>query len=290
MVFCRVRSWLTGSRLVSLPFSDHCEPLCDSFEELGFLVRYLQSTLEHEDWTYLEVRSTSWNVDEVSDANEPWRPFRYFVHVLDLNRGLDDVFSNLHSDSIQECVHRAERVGLIERVGRSGVLLKEFYDLFLATRRSHQLPPIPYAWFHNLVQCQDGAAEIRLAHQHAQPIAAILTLRFRNVLYYKYACSDTRFHNVGMMPWLLCNAIAAAKATGATAFDMGRTRENRTGLLAFKNWWVSQPQQLVYWSFPRVSIIDSVDGWRLKVAKRILSHIPDKLLALAGKIVYRHIG
>src|SRR6185503_8664355 len=24
---CRVDSWLTGSRIVSLPFSDHCEPL-----------------------------------------------------------------------------------------------------------------------------------------------------------------------------------------------------------------------------------------------------------------------
>ena len=29
MVFCRVESWLTGRRLVSLPFSDHCEPLVD---------------------------------------------------------------------------------------------------------------------------------------------------------------------------------------------------------------------------------------------------------------------
>src|SRR5216683_3051172 len=27
LVFCRIKSWLTGRRLVSLPFSDHCEPL-----------------------------------------------------------------------------------------------------------------------------------------------------------------------------------------------------------------------------------------------------------------------
>jgi hypothetical protein len=27
VVFCEVSSWLTGKRLVSLPFSDHCEPL-----------------------------------------------------------------------------------------------------------------------------------------------------------------------------------------------------------------------------------------------------------------------
>jgi hypothetical protein len=26
VVFCRIKSWLTGNRLVSIPFSDHCEP------------------------------------------------------------------------------------------------------------------------------------------------------------------------------------------------------------------------------------------------------------------------
>src|SRR5215469_16265318 len=30
MVFCRVDSWLTGRRLVGLPFSDYCAPLIDS--------------------------------------------------------------------------------------------------------------------------------------------------------------------------------------------------------------------------------------------------------------------
>src|SRR5216110_3070476 len=30
LVFCRIDSWLTGRRLVSLPFSDHTEPLVDS--------------------------------------------------------------------------------------------------------------------------------------------------------------------------------------------------------------------------------------------------------------------
>ena len=34
VVFCRVNSWLTGKRLVSLPFSDHCEPLVDSVDQL----------------------------------------------------------------------------------------------------------------------------------------------------------------------------------------------------------------------------------------------------------------
>ena len=30
LLFCHVDSWLTGKRLVALPFSDHCEPLLDT--------------------------------------------------------------------------------------------------------------------------------------------------------------------------------------------------------------------------------------------------------------------
>src|SRR5437764_1903006 len=35
LVFCRVESWLTGRRLVSLPFADHCEPLLDGPGDLA---------------------------------------------------------------------------------------------------------------------------------------------------------------------------------------------------------------------------------------------------------------
>ena len=32
IVFCRIHSWVSGSRLVSLPFSDHCEPLAAALD------------------------------------------------------------------------------------------------------------------------------------------------------------------------------------------------------------------------------------------------------------------
>src|SRR6185295_20146121 len=38
VLFCAVRSWLTGSRLVSLPFSDHCEPLVNVPSSTGHSV------------------------------------------------------------------------------------------------------------------------------------------------------------------------------------------------------------------------------------------------------------
>jgi len=290
LVFCRINSWLTGRRLVSLPFSDHCELLCDSAEDVSFLIRYLQSAMEHREWKYLEVRPINGNFSDIGDGIGFLPAATYFLHTIDLRPDLKEVFRNLDKDSIQRRIQRAQRAGLVEKCGRSDDLLKEFYALFVITRGRHRVPPTPYAWFRNLIHCLDKALEIRLAYIDKTPIAAILTLQFRDVVYFKYGCSDARFNKFGATPWLLWRAIAAGKSNGANEFDMGRTQQGNAGLLAFKNHWVPQPKRLVYWTFPSASSLDSPDGWKLKMAQRIFSCVPNRLRTMTGRLLYRHIG
>jgi hypothetical protein len=289
IVFCRIDSWMTGRRLVSLPFSDHCEPLCDSPEDLNFLIRYLQAALEPQRWKYLEIRPVDWNLSEIGDGIGCLPGATYFLHKLDLRPDLDEVFRSLDKDSIQRRVQRAERADLVERCGRSKDLLDEFYALFVITRGRHLVPPIPFAWFRNLIDSLDDALEIRLAYKDGVPLAAILTLRFRDVVCYKYGCSDARFHKFGATPWLLWRALAAGKSSGANEFDMGRTQDDGGGLLAFKNHWV-QPKRLVYWRFPLTASLESAGNWKAKMAKRAFSCMPERLLRIIGNLIYRHIG
>jgi GNAT acetyltransferase-like protein len=129
-----------------------------------------------------------------------------------------------------------------------------------------------------------------LAYRANTPISAILTLRCKDAVYYKYGCSDDQFNRFGATPWLLWRGIASAKLNGASEFDMGRTEEQNAGLLAFKNHWVPQPRRLVYWRFPDTAPLDSVNGWKLQLAKRVFSFMPDRLRTIAGKFIYRHIG
>jgi len=288
LVFCRINSWLTGSRLVSLPFSDHCEPLYDSQEDLDFLIRYLQSTVEQENWRYLEVRQVNGSQSIV--PKDALLAATYRLHVLDLRPNLDEVLRRLDKDSVQRRIRHAELAGMSERCGRSEDLLKEFYGLFVITRGRHHLPPAPYAWFRNLVQCLDEALEIRVAYKDETPISAILTLRFKDVVYYKYGCSIARFNRFGAMPWLLWRAIVSGKSMGAKEFDMGRTEEENVGLLTFKNHWVPQPQRLVYWRFPDTPSPNTVNGWKLRMAKHVFSSMPDGLRVIAGRLIYPHIG
>lgn len=290
IVCCEISSWLTGRRLVSLPFSDHCEPLFSSTEDLSFLILSLKAQLKGQGWKYLEVRPIICNLGELNEATRFTPARKYFLHLLDLSGNSDGLFAQLDRDSVQRRVRHAERVGLTGISGSSEQLLTEFYNLFVTTRGRHRVPPMPYSWFQNLIKNLQEALEIQVAYLENRPVAAILTLRFKDVLYYKYGCSDVRFNNLGAMPWLLWKAILRAKNSGAKQFDMGRTEADNPGLLTFKNRWVPHPTQLVYWRYPHASSFDSIDSWELKFAKRVFSRMPASMLTLAGRLIYRHIG
>jgi lipid II:glycine glycyltransferase (peptidoglycan interpeptide bridge formation enzyme) len=289
-VVCQIKSWITGSRLVSLPFSDHCEPICDSKEDLKSLVYELKAGLKTAHWRYLEVRPTSDNFAQMASELE-FRPTgRYLRHVIDLRPEIDEMFHRFHKGSVQRRVRHAERSGLVERCGTTSEKLDDFYRLFVLTRSRHHLPPPPLAWFKNLVDCQGAALEIRVAYKDEMPIAAILTLRFRETGYFKYGCSDARFNRFGATPWLLWNAIRAAKAAGALWFDFGRTQTDNPGLLTFKNHWAPRSEPLTYWRYPASPYRDAESDWKLRTAKRFFSHLPKGLLVSSGKLIYPHIG
>lgn len=291
LVFCQVNSWLTGNRLVSLPFSDHCEPLFDTAESVEFLFCQLQDELNRHEWKFIEVRPVDLNPSQAGDGIRFTPVATHYLHTLDLRPDLDDVFRSLNRDSVQRRIERAQRARLIEISGYSDDLLEDFYSLFTMTRRRHHVPPTPYAWFHNLIGCEGKALEIRVAYKEETPVAAILTLRFRDVVYYKYGCSDDRFKKFAPTPWLLWSAIVAAKSNGATEFDMGRTEDGNAGLLAFKNHWAPHPKRLIYWRFPDSSYsVDSGDSWKMKMARGVFSCMPPKLQTITGELLYRHIG
>ena len=290
LVVCRIDSWLTGRRLVSLPFSDHCEPLFDSPQELDLFVRRLQTEVKTQALKYLEVRPIKGSFHG-SEGMPGLRPVRqYHLHVIDLRPDLEQIRQDFHKDSVLRRIRRAERAGLTEISGRSDALLNDFYGLLVLTRARHHLPPQPYAWFRSLIDCLGEALEIRLAYKDKAPVAAILTLRFKDVALYKYGCSDLNFKNLGAMPLLLWRAIEHAKSTGAREFSLGRSEENNAGLITFKDHWTQHSTPLIYWRYPGPASMELTESWRVTVVKRVFAVMPDRALAATGRFIYRHIG
>src|SRR5262249_16609597 len=153
IVCCEIDSWVTGRRLVSLPFSDHCKPLCKSPLGLEFLLAHLQQESKRKAWKYFEFRPACEEFGAVAKSKDFADASKYYLHLLDLAADCKALFESFDRDSVQRRIQHAERVGLVERCGNSDELLKHFYGLFVVTRGRHSIPPIPIPWFRNLIQC-----------------------------------------------------------------------------------------------------------------------------------------
>ena len=292
MVYCRVKSWLTGSRLVSLPFSDFCDPLVDDQEDLELLLAAPEQEIQKQNWRYIELRSAK----SLDLAKTSYQPFlTYSHHQIELGPDIETLFRNFHKGSTQRKIRRAEREGLRYEEGSTEQLLECFYKLLTLTRRRHQVPPQPKQWFRNLMHGFGETLKIRIARKGDQPIAAMLTVRYKDVLIYKYGASDVRFNNLGGMHLLYWESIREAKKSGLRLFDLGRTDADQPGLIVFKNRWGADQLPLTYSRCRGVGkpahIFDpNTTDWKAQRAKQLFGWAPTGLLTVLGKVLYKHIG
>jgi Acetyltransferase (GNAT) domain len=294
ITLARVRSWLTGKRLISLPFSDHCTPLVSGAAELQSLLAGLKPLLAKEDWNYIEIRPVDNSFDDVLQAAGFERCDEYLLHRLQLDAPADVLFHQFHKSSVQHRVRRAERLGLVCETGRSPKLIRDFFQLMASTRRRQFLPPQPFAWFENLVRCmgEDGI-EIRVAYKDALPIAAVLNIKAFGHVCYKYSCSDLRFKSMNATCLLLWHTVQDACRDGFQMLDLGRSAIDNSGLVRFKSNWAGEPTRLTYWrlqSPARRARPSRFGDWKVTGHHRILGILPQPILNRIGATLYKHIG
>lgn len=285
IVFCRIRSWLTGRRLVSLPFSDHCDPLLDDGDDGADLFRAVRDEKKKEGFRYIELRP-------FLAACETWDSFcasdHFALHQLFLDRPLESIFQAFHRDCIRRKVRRAEREELYYESGNNSHLLRQFYSLMLQTRRRQLLPPQPARWFANLAAAMKDDMTIHMALHDGRPVASLITLRFRDVLVYKYGCSDGSLHPLGGVPFLFSKIVEGAWQRGVRLLDLGRSDVDNAGLIDFKDRLGATRTALIYWRHGSGRNLSRSPA--LRGMKRVLASLPDAAFAAAGNLLYRHAG
>jgi hypothetical protein len=286
-VFCTVKSILTGKRMVSLPFSDHCEPLVESTEEARLLLGKVKNKVDQQGWKYAEVRPASFS---------PWAEIlpvatsSYYLHRLDLRRAEEQLFKSFHKDCVQRKIRRAERESLRYQAGVSETLLNAFYKLLVVTRRKHHSPPQPLKWFRSLIESFGKDVTIRVAYRGDTAVASILTLTHGTTLTYKYGCSDPKLQNLGGTALLFWRAITESKANGFEEFDLGRSDMRNAGLVAFKEHWGAKRSTLDYHRLPVNSVAPEERKWAGWVLRQLVTRASNASLIKLGNLLYRHIG
>lgn len=292
VVFCRVESWLTGRRLVSLPFSDHCDLLFEEMDAATMMARIAEQELSQNNWKYVEIRSPQPISFPLPLCQTT---VGYAFHQLDLTRDLETIYCNFHKNSIQRKIQRAEREGLEYREGTTPEFLDQFYGLFKVTREKHRVPPQPRKWFVNLIDCLGSALKIRVTYKEGKAVAAMITVRHKDTLIYKYGSSDPQFNNLGSMQLLYWRAIQEAKAEGLRTFDLGRTDLDQQGLITFKNRWGAKQSTLTYSRYSTsqssTHFFDVTTGnWKARTGQFVLSHLPSRVITKIGELLYGHVG
>jgi CelD/BcsL family acetyltransferase involved in cellulose biosynthesis len=286
LVLCRIKSWLTGHRLVSLPFSDHCEPLVDNGEELDGLLGHAELDIDERKWKYIEIRPI---LERPGVGTKLESSVAYYLHCIDLRKNIPDLFHSFHKDCVQRKIRRGEKESLAYEEGCSEALLEKFYRLLLITRRRQHLPPQPRRWFRHLATALKDDLKIRVVSKDGVPIASIVTIVHKNTMTYKYGCSDSRYHKLGGTALLFWTAIQEAKSMDCTSFDLGRSAVDNDGLIAFKEHWGASRSTVNYWRYPRTPEPRTA-AWKTAIVNKAVSIAPDAALVALGRLLYPHIG
>ena len=278
--FCEVHSRLTGRRMVSLPFSDHCDPLVHDKNDLTALLAEAQQNVTKGRFKYVELRPLTMHPGE----SQPMA----VVHRLHLARSWDQVRNGFHKNHVVRRHAHAQQQALLYEEGCSDALIRKFYELLLLTRRKHRLPPQPMAWFQNLSRSLGDRLKIRVLSKDGLPVASTITLSFKTVRTYKYSCSNPKFNSIAGTVLLIWRTIEDALNEGASELDLGRSDLDNPGLIAFKDHWGAAKSPLAYYRFPQRSGRKLHKSAIASFAKRLLVSIPDPVFSALGGLFYKH--
>lgn len=284
-----VRSRLTGTRLVCLPFCHRAGPLLETSAECGILWRAVLDSIETGAGR-IEVRG--WP-SQVEVPPELTRGSHFVRHVLDLSPGSDRIYTALDKD-VRYSIRRAEREGVRTRVTTSEDDLPAFKRLYLALRRRQGLLPQPdrflEAIYRNFVVEGDGF--IVMAEIEGRPVATMLSVGNRGTIVGTHSGIDPAARSRRTTYASMWASIEEGCRRGYLQYDLGRSHSNDTGLTHFKEQWGAQREPLAYLFHPAAGGFDAGDPGGVKRAAMGLfaRNAPLSLLARAGSILYPHLG
>ena len=306
-----VKSRLTGTRGVSLPFSDFVPPLGLNPECAQALRDQALELARGRSWKYLELRGFGTHRHNPSAPNlgtpEPrnlldrqspegeggeLETLSYCEHVLRLDRDSATLFDSFHS-SVRRAVRKSEKSGLTAALDSTLASVKTFYRLNCLTRRTHGLPPQPWAFFQSLHRhvLARGHGFVVTARTNDIPVASSIFLQFGVNALYKYGASDRKYQELRGNNLAMWAGIRNFAQMGMDELSMGRTSLGNAGLRRFKGRWATDERQVPYHRFDPASgepITHNATetGWHSRLFRRM----PIPVSRLVGALLYRHMG
>jgi len=276
-----------GERIVTLPFSDHCDPLVSDREQWVCLidnllverrpvvVRCLHNSLPLADERFTIGKKAKW-------------------HGLDLQPDLDTLWRGLHSSS-RRAIRKAQRSGVEVRIADGEEALRAFFQMHLGIRKyKYRLLAQPYRFFENIwrhfIEQQRGL--LMVAVYRGSIIGGVLFLEWKDTLYYKFNASDPAHLSYRPNDLLIWEGIRYGKAKGYTHLDFGLSDWDQEGLVRYKRKFATEEKVI---SFLR-HVPDGIPAEPERGIRSLLTQltalftdasVPDEITDRAGELLYR---
>ena len=245
--FIVLRSFITGKKIISLPFSTYCNPLLDD-KLVSSAIEIIRNRFPG--YYIFEMRTLKYYEDKLANFSVV---SRHFTHILNLGDNLDDIFNGFHPTSVRASIRRAEKNHLKITWGDNIDDLKTFYKLEVELRKRLLLPCLPFSFFKNIWEelSKDNLISLPLVTTDNKVIAGGFILNFKDTFYFEYTAAEKKAFNLHPNHKLFSEVIKIAFLEGATKVDFGRSSEENTTLIRFKEKWDASRYPLFHYRSPK---------------------------------------
>ena len=279
-----------GERIVSLPFSDYCDPivtdpadwqrLSDAMvaESCPVTVRCLHNRLPLADPRFPVMKVARW-------------------HAVDVRPELQTLWRALHESS-KRAIRKAQRCGVTVRTASGEDELRIFHTMHVKLRKyKYGLLAQPYAFFASIWRqfVQKGNGQLLLAICQDRIVGGVMLLDWQHATYYKFNASIAE--DLGHRPndLLMWESIKYARQKNAACLDLGLSDWDQEGLIRYKMKVATEAGVI---SFLQCSP-DSDEVAQQDAARAVLGRltrsftaasVPDNVSGMAGELLYRFLA
>ena len=313
-----VKSFLTGKRGVSLPFTDYCDPIIaeniypgrkkavpcgqgkkyiarvESNDSPEFAnTAYSHGTLDclteygrQAGWEFIEIRGGKGIFQDIAHSSF------YYGHTLDLSQNEEQVFSNFR-DSAKRNIRKALREGIKVNVCNSLESIKEFYRLNCMTRKIHGLPPQPYYFFKKIYDyvISKNLGIVVLASYKGKTIAGAVYFHLGEKVIYKYGASDVTYQQLRANNLVMWEAVKRYCQNGYKNLCFGRTEPEHKGLRQFKAGWGAEEHLIKYYRYDlKRGVFTNGASHVTGRYNKAFHNMPVPMLRIIGALFYKYMG
>lgn len=286
-----VRSWLTGNKLVSIPFATLCDPLVSEKSDMKVLLGAVKRLAKERGISRVQIRTL--NSYTLIEDDSLYIDRKYKHHYILLDKHPEDLKKTFSRSCVRQKISRAGKSDLILKKVLDVSGLASFYQLHLMSRKQKGLPAHPYKFIKMLWEefSLSQNVTIFLAEHKKKTIAGIMLFKYKDRISAEYLLVDNKFLNLSPGHFLFWEAIKSACQEGFKIFDFGRTASTNVSLMDFKKRWGTEVVDLPEFYYPKEEFKKEVrgeDSGKYRFVNKICKNAPKFTSQIIGNFIYNH--